>query len=139
MAAHTPTPASKIMVLEFVESKSSLPHNILMIISIKMDGSFRVKSTYIKILTGVCKGCLTSPSYQRHLSTGVSPQCITADPRSVSQGTWNKHSMSARQNVSTVDCKHTAASRVLKNKTSVCLSDNNPNRKLKRYNREINK
>lgn len=65
-------------------------------ISIKLDGSFRVKSTYIKILTGVCKGFLTSSSYQKHLSTGVSPQCITANPRSVPQGSWNKHSTFGR-------------------------------------------
>lgn len=104
-------------------------------ISIKLDGSLRVKSTYIKILTGVCKGFLTSSSYQKHLSTGVSPQCTTANPRSVPcQGTWT-NIQPLEDDVSTADCKHTATSGILKNKTSVHLSDNNPNKKFKRYSR----
>lgn len=41
--------------------------------------------------------------------------------------------------VSTADSKHTAISRVLKNKTSVHLSVNNPYGKSKRYNRGKNK
>lgn len=68
-------------------SKARAPYPIHDHISKKSDGSFRVKSTYIKLLTGVCKGCLASPSYQKHLSTAVSPQCITANPRSVPQDT----------------------------------------------------
>lgn len=79
--------------------KARAPYRILFSRSYpcKMGWFIQGESTYIKILTGVCEGCLTSPSYQKHLSTGVSPSCITANPRSVPQGTWNKHSMCQRQ------------------------------------------
>lgn len=86
----------KVQWWSLPEQSTPYPMLLLWTYQQKIDSSFRVNSTYIKILTGVCKGWVTSPSYQKHLSTEISPSCIITDPRSVSQGTWNTHLMFGR-------------------------------------------